>query len=275
MQAPLVGDVEVADGLAVVVDDAERQPLCAAAAQLGVGDDEPQAAGGAGQPANGRRRRCRWPPSPAPCGAPRPSLGADRGTGGEADAEERGEPRRGIRQACSLKWRSVSVPIGGIRVAVSQRYPPPARRAGIPRVPGALRVRRRDPARGRFVGVPVLEMLRALGPPLHAIRGNVDSEAVRRRCPRGPRSSSAAYGSAWSTSPAPRVAAWRPAHGVRGQRRGHLRPHAHARARRARRPSRSSTPAPRPSAAARRPHDGHRDDRRRPHRVRARDALGS
>lgn len=36
---------------------------------------------------------------------------------------------------------------------------------------------------GDLVDVPVLEMLRSLGPPLHAISGNVDSEAVRRLVP--------------------------------------------------------------------------------------------
>jgi len=36
---------------------------------------------------------------------------------------------------------------------------------------------------GDLVDVSVLELLRSLGPPLHAISGNVDSEAVRRLVP--------------------------------------------------------------------------------------------
>lgn len=36
---------------------------------------------------------------------------------------------------------------------------------------------------GDLVDVPVLELLRSLGPPLHAISGNVDTEAVRRLVP--------------------------------------------------------------------------------------------
>ncbi len=36
---------------------------------------------------------------------------------------------------------------------------------------------------GDLADVSVLELLRALGPPLHAIHGNVDSEAVRRLLP--------------------------------------------------------------------------------------------
>ncbi len=36
---------------------------------------------------------------------------------------------------------------------------------------------------GDFVDVPVLELLRSLGPPLHAISGNVDSAAVRALLP--------------------------------------------------------------------------------------------
>lgn len=36
---------------------------------------------------------------------------------------------------------------------------------------------------GDLVDVPVLEQLRALGPPLHAIHGNVDSAAVRTLLP--------------------------------------------------------------------------------------------
>ncbi|HWC28087.1 MAG TPA: metallophosphoesterase family protein [Solirubrobacteraceae bacterium] len=36
---------------------------------------------------------------------------------------------------------------------------------------------------GDLADVPVLELLRALGPPLHAICGNVDSAAVRRLLP--------------------------------------------------------------------------------------------
>ena len=36
---------------------------------------------------------------------------------------------------------------------------------------------------GDLSDVPVLELLRALGPPVHAIHGNVDSEAVRRLLP--------------------------------------------------------------------------------------------
>ena len=36
---------------------------------------------------------------------------------------------------------------------------------------------------GDLIDVAVLEMLRALGPPLHAISGNVDSAAVRRLLP--------------------------------------------------------------------------------------------
>ncbi|HEV2775058.1 MAG TPA: metallophosphoesterase family protein [Solirubrobacteraceae bacterium] len=36
---------------------------------------------------------------------------------------------------------------------------------------------------GDLIDVPVLELLRALGPPLHAISGNVDTQAVRRLVP--------------------------------------------------------------------------------------------
>ena len=36
---------------------------------------------------------------------------------------------------------------------------------------------------GDLSDVPVLEMLRSLGPPLHAIHGNVDGEGVRRLLP--------------------------------------------------------------------------------------------
>jgi putative phosphoesterase len=36
---------------------------------------------------------------------------------------------------------------------------------------------------GDFVDVPVLELLRALGPPLHAIHGNVDTAAIRTVLP--------------------------------------------------------------------------------------------
>jgi len=36
---------------------------------------------------------------------------------------------------------------------------------------------------GDLVDVPVLELLRSLGPPLHAISGNVDTQAVRRLVP--------------------------------------------------------------------------------------------
>jgi uncharacterized protein len=36
---------------------------------------------------------------------------------------------------------------------------------------------------GDLVDVPALELLRSLGPPLHAISGNVDTEAVRRLVP--------------------------------------------------------------------------------------------
>jgi putative phosphoesterase len=36
---------------------------------------------------------------------------------------------------------------------------------------------------GDLIDVPVLELLRSLGPPLHAICGNVDSAAVRRLLP--------------------------------------------------------------------------------------------
>ncbi len=36
---------------------------------------------------------------------------------------------------------------------------------------------------GDLIDVPVIELLRALGPPLHAISGNVDTEAVRRLVP--------------------------------------------------------------------------------------------
>jgi putative phosphoesterase len=36
---------------------------------------------------------------------------------------------------------------------------------------------------GDFVDVPVLEALRALGPPLHAVHGNVDSAGVRALLP--------------------------------------------------------------------------------------------
>ncbi|MDP1849601.1 MAG: metallophosphoesterase family protein [Solirubrobacteraceae bacterium] len=36
---------------------------------------------------------------------------------------------------------------------------------------------------GDLVDVPVLDLLRSLGPPLHAISGNVDTEAVRRLVP--------------------------------------------------------------------------------------------
>src|SRR5436305_12494430 len=36
---------------------------------------------------------------------------------------------------------------------------------------------------GDLVDVPVLELLRALGPPLHAIHGNVDTAAVRALLP--------------------------------------------------------------------------------------------
>ena len=36
---------------------------------------------------------------------------------------------------------------------------------------------------GDLVDVPVLELLRSLGPPLHVISGNVDTEAVRRLVP--------------------------------------------------------------------------------------------
>ena len=36
---------------------------------------------------------------------------------------------------------------------------------------------------GDIIDVPVLEELRALGPPLHAIHGNIDSAAVRALLP--------------------------------------------------------------------------------------------
>ena len=36
---------------------------------------------------------------------------------------------------------------------------------------------------GDLIDVPVLELLRSLGPPVHAISGNVDTEAVRRLVP--------------------------------------------------------------------------------------------
>ena len=36
---------------------------------------------------------------------------------------------------------------------------------------------------GDLIDVPVLELLRSLGPPLHAISGNVDTQAVRRLVP--------------------------------------------------------------------------------------------
>ena len=36
---------------------------------------------------------------------------------------------------------------------------------------------------GDLADVPVLELLRALGPPVHAVHGNVDSEAVRTLLP--------------------------------------------------------------------------------------------
>ena len=37
---------------------------------------------------------------------------------------------------------------------------------------------------GDFTGVPVLELLRSLGPPVHAVYGNVDGEAVHRLLPQ-------------------------------------------------------------------------------------------
>jgi putative phosphoesterase len=36
---------------------------------------------------------------------------------------------------------------------------------------------------GDLIDVPVLELMRSLGPPVHAISGNVDGEAVRRLLP--------------------------------------------------------------------------------------------
>lgn len=36
---------------------------------------------------------------------------------------------------------------------------------------------------GDFTDVPVLELLRGLGPPLHAVHGNVDTAAVRAQLP--------------------------------------------------------------------------------------------
>ena len=46
-------DVEVADGLPALVDDAEAQLLGAAAAQLGLLDDDAQVAGRDGEAADG------------------------------------------------------------------------------------------------------------------------------------------------------------------------------------------------------------------------------
>lgn len=58
---------------------------------------------------------------------------------------------------------------------------------GARRIPDACLERCRDADAvvhaGDLIDVSVLELLRALGPPVHAIHGNVDGEAVRRLLP--------------------------------------------------------------------------------------------
>ena len=86
VHALLVLDVEVADGLAALVDDAEAQLLGAAAAQLGLLDDDAQVAGGDAEAADrvGRHvlalrppcARSRRPAGFSPCGLIAPPASA-------------------------------------------------------------------------------------------------------------------------------------------------------------------------------------------------------
>ena len=102
------------------------------------------------------------------------------------------------------------------------------------------------------IDVPVLELLRSLGPPVHAISGNVDSAAVRSAAPRAP--GARARRRADRHDPHPR--ARRPAASTRCARSSRAATRSSSATRTC--PStpsatafRSSTPARRPSAAAR------------------------
>ena len=92
MHALLVLDVEVADGLAVVVDDAEAQRLRAAAAQLGVVHDQAQAVLGDREAAD-RARGLVGGRVHVSCGGRLvvAGLGADRGARERGSAEDDGE----------------------------------------------------------------------------------------------------------------------------------------------------------------------------------------
>ena len=117
---------------------------------------------------------------------------------------------------------------------------------------------------GDLSDVSVLDLLRGLGPPVHAIHGNVDSAGVRHLLPARLQRTFGGVRIGMTHIPGPaagRLAT--AADAVSALRRGRLRPHPHARARGRRRLSdlqpRLADRAP-PGARA---HDGDRDDRRR------------
>ena len=118
--------------------------------------------------------------------------------------------------------------------------------------------RRRDRTRRRpDASSSVLKQLESIGPPVHAIRGNVDFGGAAGAAAAGAHG----RGRRRADRDDPRRRARRRPPGAdaprasRG-RRGRLRPLARPAARGARRLRRSSTPARRPSAAARPAHDG-------------------
>ena len=145
------------------------------------------------------------------------------------------------------------------------RHAPPARRARAPRRPASsASPRRRDPARRRpDRAARCSRRSQAIGPPVHAMRGNVDSAELQARLPLV-RTVVAPARRADRDDPrrrARRRPAGADAPALPGGRRRRLRPLAHAAARGARR-LRDLQPgladrAP-PGAA---PHDGDRDGR--------------
>ena len=116
---------------------------------------------------------------------------------------------------------------------------------------------------GDFIELSVLEQLQALGPPVHAVRGNVDSAELQARLPlvRTVEAAGARIAMIHDAGPADgRLAADAPP--LPGRRRGRLRPLAPAAARGARRlrdlqPGLADRAPPRAP-----PHDGDRHGRR-------------
>ena len=115
MHALGVLDVEVAHGRAALVDDPEREPLGAAAAQLRVLDDDAQAVRGAREPAHvvrGRAVRAARLGAPrAPPGVAGSASAFGSGPDGAAGQRARGEHerQRGAeqQQAEGVCWASM------------------------------------------------------------------------------------------------------------------------------------------------------------------------